>query len=389
MAANELTFEQLSTVLNEIVNAATGQTFTAPINTASFITMGQTALKTGYDPLMTAISQVMTRTIFSQRAYSGHFKGLRVDSQKFGNITRKLNISDAEWENDNRFELTDGQSIDMYVVKKPKILQTNFYGANVFSDFVTIYKDQLDCAFTSVDEFGRFLSMVLGNMQDRTVQARENLARSCICNMMCAVKTINRPESNIKLLTAYNNLTGASLTATSVYAPANYKPFMEWAVSYMSKISNMMTERTLRYHQNVTGKEIMRHTPIQNQKVYISADVDFQLTSRVLASEYHENFVRLADHEAVNFWQDVENPTTIQCNAVYLKSDGTLDEAQTTINNVFGFIFDEEGAGYTEVNQWSQPTPLNAAGGYTNNWWHFTDRYWNDACENAALFTLE
>ena len=390
MAVNDLTFNQLSTVLNEIVNAATGQTFTAPIDSASFISQAQTALKTGYDPLSTAISQVMSRTIFDERAYYGHFKGLMVSGERFGNMTRKLNISDSEWENDNRFELTDGQSIDMYIVKKPKILQTNFYGSNLYSDFVTIYKDQLDCAFNSADEFGRFISMVLSNINDRRVQAKENLNRSVIANLMAAIKEIGHTDQNVHLITAFNNISGESLTPTSVFAPENYKPFIEWAASYVAQISGMMTERSLKYQQNLTGYKVMHHTPLERQKMYMSASVDFAMTSRVLADAFHENYVRFADHEAVNFWQDIEDPNTIIAKCNYTDVDGSVKESSgTTIENVFGVIFDEMAAGVTTVNEWSMPTPMNANGGYTNHFYHFTDRYFNDVTEKAVLFTLD
>ncbi len=54
-----------------------------------------------------------------------------------------------------------------------------------------------------------------------------------------------------------------------------------------------------------------------------------------------------------------------------------------------GVLMDQEAAGYTVVNQWSAPAPFNARGGYTNMFWHFTDRYWNDFTENAVIFMLE
>ena len=387
MAANDLSFEQISAILNEIVNAATGQTFTAPINTKDFVTQAQVGLKTGYDPLSTAINQVMSRTIFSERSYSGHFKSMMVDALRFGNIVRKLNISDAEWENDNKFSLTDGESIDDFVVKKPKVLQTNFYGSNVYSDHVTIYKDQLDCAFSSPDELARFFSMVLNNINDRAVQARENLNRSCLTNLMGSCYQGGRV---IHLVTAFNNISGSSLTPTSINAPENYKSFMQWLASYVATISGLMTERSMEYHTNVTGYKVMRHTPYEMQKMYINAGTKFSMDSRVLADAYHDNYVKLAANESVNFWQDIQNPTDVTVDASYLKADGTVGNTGTIeLNNVLGVIFDEEAAGTTEINQWSMPTRMNASGGYTNHWYHFTDRYWEDDTENACLLLLD
>ena len=50
---------------------------------------------------------------------------------------------------------------------------------------------------------------------------------------------------------------------------------------------------------------------------------------------------------------------------------------------------EEETAMYDVVNVWSAPTPFNARGGYSNIWWHFTDRYLRDDTENAVVFLMD
>lgn len=392
MAVNDLTFNQLSTVLNSIVQQATGKQAQQVTNTAEFVSVAQTALKTGYDPVLQAISQVLSRTIFSIRPYTRKFGGLMVSNQQFGNIVRKLNIADKDWENDSRFELADGSSVDMYKVNKPAILQTNFYGANVFEKSLTIFKDQLDCAFSSPDEFGRFVSMTMTNASDMIEQAHENLARATLANFIGG-KISGDTASVIHLLTEYNTITGLEtpLTAETVYQPANFKPFMQWVYSRVASLSSLMTERTQKFHINVTGKEISRHTPVNKQKVYLYAPARYQTETMVLADVYHDNFLRMADNETVNFWQSIDKPDEINVQPVYLQTDGTLktDGSPVNKNGIFGVMFDEEAAGYTVVNQWSAPTPFNVKGGYSNIFWHFTDRYWNDFTENGVVLLLD
>ena len=173
MAVNDLTLNQVSTVLAEVVSQATGQKEKAPITTGDFVTVGQKALKVGYDPILNSISQVLSRTIFSVRPYSQHFKGMEMDSREYGNMIRKLTITDDGFEDDARYTLEDGQSIDMFKVKKPNVLQLNFYGANVFEkQSPTIFKDQLDTAFSSPEEFQRFISMLMTNATDQIAQAK-------------------------------------------------------------------------------------------------------------------------------------------------------------------------------------------------------------------------
>lgn len=391
MAVNDLTFNQLSTVLNSIVQQATGKQAQQVTNTAEFVSVAQTALKTGYDPVLQAISQVLSRTIFSIRPYTRKFGGLMVSNQQFGNIVRKLNIADKDWENDSRFELVDGSGVDMYKVNKPSILQTNFYGANVFEKSLTIFKDQLDCAFSSPDEFGRFVSMTMTNASDMIEQAHENLARATLANFIGG-KISGDAASVIHLLTEYNTITGLAtpLTAETVYQPANFKPFMQWVYSRVASISSLMTERTQKFHINVTGKEISRHTPVNKQKVYLYAPARYQTETMVLADVYHDNFLRMADNETVNFWQSIDKPDAINVQPVYLQTDGTLKTGEALNKaNIFGVMFDEEAAGYTVVNQWSAPTPFNVKGGYSNIFWHFTDRYWNDFTENGVVLLLD
>lgn len=393
--ANDLTFKQLATTLNSVVEQATGAKTITPTNTSEFIAVGQTALKAGYDPVMNAISQVLSKTIFSIRPYNEKFQGLYVDQQKWGNMTRKLNMVDAEFVDDDRYTLEDGQSVDQYIVRKPDVLQTNFYGGDTFSDYVTIFKDQLDTAFTGPDQWGSFLSMVMGNISDRHAQARENLARACIANFIAGKYAISQGEdtsgSVVHLLTEYNAATGLDLTATTVMQPANYAPFMQWVYARIADISSLMTERSLKFHVNVTDKEIARHTPYDRQKVFLFAPNRFATESRVLADTYHDNYIRYAADETVNFWQSIDNRTQIQVQPSYLGTDGGIIEATeaVTVDNIFGVIIDEEAAGYTILREWMAPTPFNSRGGYHNLWWHFDRRYINDFTENGVILLLD
>lgn len=389
MAVNDLSFNQLSTVLKTIYSQATGKSAIAAQNTAEFVSVASVALKTGYDPLATAISQVLSKTIFSVRPYSRKFSGLNVSSQRYGNHVRKLNIVDGDFENDDRITLANDAGVDQYIVKKPEVLQTNFYGSNVYQKHVTIYKDQLDCAFSSPDEFGRFISMVLQNASDMIEQAHENTARSTVANLIGG-KVAKDSGNVIYLLDEYKAQTGAALTTSTVFNSENFVPFAKWLFSYIKTVSQKMTERTYSYHMNVQGKEIARHTPVKNQKLYLYQPWMNNIDSSVISGVFNEKFMKMLDYEGVNFWQAFKNPTEINVTPVAISDKGLISSTSSpvSVKNVFGVLFDEEAAGYTTINQWAQPTPFNARGGYYNQFWHFTDRYWNDFTENCVVFIL-
>lgn len=392
MSVNTMNFEQAAQLLNAVNAQVTGKTGIAPTDTSGFVSLATATLQQGYDPVMNAISQIVGKTIFSIRPYSRKFKGLQVDNQKFGAITRKLNIADKDFENDVHFDLVDGQAIDHYKINKPEILQTNFYGANVIQKSVTYFKNQIDNAMSGPEQFGEFISMVTSNASDMIEQSYESLARATIANAIGGIVAgeTNAPERVIHLLSEYNALTGLSLTATSVYQPSNFKAFMQFVYSRVAEVSQMMSERTSLYQTKITGKDIIRHTPANRQKVYLYAPARYRSEMMALADTFHDNYLTMADTETVNFWQSAKTRDQISVTPNYLNASGVIVTGEAdVINNIFGIIFDDEFMGYTVIDQTTANTPMNAAGLYFNTFYHATLRYWTDYTEKAAVFLLD
>lgn len=391
MAMNDMSIEQVSTILNAIVNQATGKTATlTTYNAKDIISVAQTVLKTGYDPMTSAISQVLSRTIFSVRPYSKKFRGLEVSEQRWGNHVRKLQMIDGTFEDDERLTLSDGYSVDMYKVNKPKSLQTNFYGEDTFQRHITLYRDQLDTAFSSVGEFGSFVTMVMQNISDQIAQADETFDRAAIANFI-AGKYTGDSASVIHLVTEYNAYAGTSYDSDTIKDPTAYEPFIKWVFGRIKTLTGVMSERSELFHINVSGSEIKRHTPASRMKMYLFAPTMNDITASVLSDIYNDKLLKMADHESVNYWQNINAPDEILCKPVYMGTNGQLVNAVADVNveNIFGVIFDEEAIGVTRCNQWSERTPMNAAGGYTNMFWHWTRRYWNDFTENGIILLMD
>lgn len=385
-----LSFNQCATLLNAINQQATGRTDITPTTTADFISMATTVLNTGYDPVINAISQVLSRTVFSVRPYNRKFGGLFMDSQRWGNHVRKLQVVDKAAEEDDRLKLVDGESVDQQKVNKPSVLQTNFYGANVYQRSVTIFRDQLDSAFSSPDEFGRFISMVMQNVSDLMEQDHENMARLTLANFIAA-KVKADTGNVIHLVTEYNKVTGLALTSDTVKQPENFVPFMKWAYARIKTISGLMSERSVKYHMNIEGKPISRHTPKDRQKLYMYAANVNEIEASVLSSVYHDGYLKGMDFETVSYWQSIDTPMGISIKPSYIDNTGAVVSSPENVvqSNILGVLFDEEAVGITTVNTWSAPAPFNARGGYTNTFWHYTDRYFNDLTENGVVFLLD
>jgi hypothetical protein len=379
------------TTLNEIINQATGNKNIGVIN-GSFTSVATTALGINADALLNAMSQVISRTIFSIRPYNRKFAGLFVDNMKWGNHVRKINIGDKDWETNVSYDLVDGKSIDADIVSKPDILQTNFYGQCVYSKHYTIFRDQLNIALQNEAEFERFYTMLVQNTMDMIEQCHENTARATICNLIGG-KVKGDTLNVIHLVTEYNDVTGLELNTDTVKKPENFVPFYKWAFSRIKTISGLMTERSLQYHINVTGHNIMRHTPVQNQRLYLYTPEMNNVESSVFSSVFNEQYLKMMDYEGVNFWQSIKTPMGITVNSKYMSIDGSIKEDSTeggtATSNIFGVLMDEEAAGITTYGARTATTPYNARGEYTNVWFHFNDRYWNDFTENAVVFLLD
>lgn len=407
MAANDLSFNQLATVLNAIYTQAAGTPSETPIDESSFVTVAQRALLTGYDPLMTAVSQVLSKTIFSVRPYNALFEGLQRDSVRFGNHVRKLSPIDKPFEEDDRLKLVDGEAINQQVVNKPAVFQGNFYGANQYQKSITIYRDQLDSAFTSSEQFGSFLSMVTQNISDQLEHAREVLRRQTLVNLMAGVATGGSAAQVVHLKTRYAvDILGmdetddaADIAALNVFDPQYFGDFAKFMFAQIVTISQSMRERSYIYHINpteelveddgsVTGY-IMRHTPVQRQQLYLLSPMFNYVDAAVLSGAFHDEYLRLMPHEFTTFWQDITAPTKIDVTCTYMLPSGALDSDDFASTAVLGVLMDEEAAGVTQVNQWTANAPFNARGGYINTFWHETTRYYNDFTENAVVFMLD
>ena len=381
-------FNSIAT-LNAIISQATGKTNIGAIND-NFVSVSTTALGIAPDALLNAISQVISRTIFSIRPYNRKFAGLFVDNMKWGNHVRKINIGDKDWEANVSYDLVDGESIDADIVSKPDILQTNFYGQCVYSKHYTIFRDQLNIALQNEEEFTRFYTMLVQNTMDMVEQCHENTARATICNLIGG-KVKGDTSNVIHLVSEYNEVTSLELDSESVKKPENFVPFYKWAFSRIKTISGLMTERSLQYHINVTGHNIMRHTPVQNQRLYLYTPEMNNVESSVFSSVFNEQYLKMMDYEGVNFWQSIQTPMAINVQSRYMLPSGVItpDSTGTATSNIFGILMDEEAAGITTYGARTATTPYNARGEYMNVWWHFNDRYWNDFTENAVVFLLD
>ena len=388
MSVNTLSIEQAYSLIKSIHDQATGKTALTPTDPSSFASVATKTLATGYDTVLNAMSQVLTRTMIAVRRFDGSFNGLDMTGDRWGAITRKISFGDVDPAAENTYALVNGVSVDDMTVRKVPTLETHYYGSLVYSDHITIYTRQLDVAFQSPEEFGRFMAGLMTHWSNIRRQWLNEQKRMIVNNFISGKNALN--SNVIHLLTEYNSATGLSLTATTVLQPANYKPFMEWVFARVAGISRLMTERSELFQVKITGYDINRHTPLVDQRVYMLADFLEAMRAMVLADTYHDSFLTYSDVEPVSYWQAIQSPRSISTTPVYIDSTGavTVGTAQV-INNVVGVLFDRDAMGFNISQDEIVSSHYNAGGQYYNLWYHFRGQWQNDFTEKGVVLLMD
>lgn len=405
MGVNNMEFAQCAAILKSIADQATGTATLTATSTADFISIANTALQGGLDPVMNAITQVLARTIMSIRPYTAKLRGMEFSEREFGAVTRKLSMGDDDPSDNQALKWPvaydagqtppsgDGQSVDQWIIKKPKILQTNFYGFDTWQDYLTITQEQLYVAFRGPDELAEFVGMLMTGYENKHEQYLEAFKRMCLANFAAALIDENNSDRIVHLISEYNTLTGITpaLDSQTVYQPANFKPFMQFVYSRIAQITSLMTERSSLYQTAITGYNVNRHTPYEDQRVYLYAPARYQAEMMAIADIYHDNYLKLADTETLNFWQAIDTPDTINMTPTYVDTSGAVTVAGSAVSQsgVFGVIADREAFGVCELRKDVMQTPMNARGHYSNIWWSSILRAFNDNTEKGVVLLLD
>ena len=399
--SNPVTFQQSATVLNSIVQQATGRAQIIATE-ADFISVAQTALSMGRDAVFNALSNVFSKTIFSVRPYSASMKGLEKTLPQWGAAMRKINIVESDWKDNDAYKYPvlfdssqnpptgNGLSVDPWVISKREFLETHFLGQSVFSDSITIFEDQLETAFQNSAQFGAFLALITTNMNNKLEVVYENVSRFLVSNMAASLIAENDASRVVNLLTLYNTETGQQYTATDIKQPDKYPAFVKWAYAKIAAIASRFKEYSVKYQTTINSKYVPRHTPYDKQKMYMLSDERYAMDSRVLADTFHDNYLKYADVETVNFWQSIDAPDTINIKPTYTNTSGVVTTPASAINQtgVFALLFDDDAMGWARIHQNVIPTGINGRGEYRNMWYNMRIKCYMDNTEKAVVFLI-
>ena len=363
-------------IINDVHKMATGEENVAVVDTASFVDFGNNVLSSS-DATETFLNTYLLRiaqTYDTFRPYDGKLKDLMLSGSEWGAIVQKIDAEVPDFVSDETFEITDGQSVDQYIVRKPVGRQKLFIKRSTYSNYITTAKKLLKGAFLSEAAFLSWARMVAGKMRNKIEFATENLARLAIANYIA-----NAADNQIvHLLTDYNTESGETLTAATALLD---KDFLAYAAGTMELVSKRLRNLSVSYN----AEEAERHTPAGEQRFLVFDLFQSRLQHVVQYQAYHKDLVALGEFIEVPYWQGESNRDTI----IVTVDDGDGGTESKTVAHIMGFIFDKYALGAHRSEEETLTTPINARGRYYNTF-HFAEQLWfNDLSENGVVFLLD
>lgn len=395
--ANTYTPQDVYQLFNEMVSLATGRTDLKAVDTTSFVSVGQTLLNIANENTLNAISTVISRTIFSIRPYSGKIYSLRREPERWGGYIRKLTPLRQEFEASSDWntnlspnQLADGQSIDMYEINAPKMLQTNFIGTKVLQKHITRFRDQLAQAFQNENEFMRFVDAVMTQFANEVEQGNEVQSRLTLINYATGMVDMALPTV-IDLTAEFNAEFGTSYTRAEILT-GHLTQFMQFFVSTVKILSDRLTDIGVLYHANIDGyRPIDRHTPKSFQRLIMYSPMFTKAEAMVFSEIFNPIYLELGQNfERVNYWQSQKKPEAMMAtpNILDTTTGASRDGSAVTLPYVVGMLFDEQALGVMPQFEYASTTPFNSRGGYYNMYYHWRFNSYADYTENAVLFIM-
>lgn len=396
MAATPIVVNDAYTLMNDLVEQATGRKDLIATDTSSFVAVGETLLRTNVENTLSAISTMANRTIFAVRPYTSSLRSVYVTPERYGYQTRKLTPlrkgaeASQNWNTDlNLNQLDDGNSIDMYKINKPGVIQLNFYGILALQRHITRFRHQLNPAFRSEAELMRFWDAVMVDFANETELENEAKTRATLLNYIAGISSMGLYE--VDLVAEYNTTNGTTYTRAQLMT-SYLTEFMKFAAAQIPIYSDFLKDMSVNYHANITGYEkIQRHTPKSRQKMIMYNPLFKTAQAEVFSSIFNPKYLDIGSFEGVNYWQNQNDRTAIKITPSILDTaTGNMKKAETEVDlpYVMGVLYDEDALGVVPMFDYASTTPFNSAGEYYNMFVHWNFNMYNDFTENGILFVL-
>lgn len=285
-------------------------------------------------------------------------------------------------------KLTDGGSVDQFVINKGKQKVDYFYESSAFQIPVTIQTVEIRGALKSPEALERFFYGKLMYALNTKNHAIEVARYALLANEIIEATETSSPyvataatdeydaARRYKLVSLYNAIHSTNLDAKS--APYD-RDFIAFAVSIINSVRERMEKRSNSY--NATG--FSTFTPKGSSRLKIVAPFRTAINSYLYPNTLHNETNTLTDFETVPYLQNEKKPYTINY------SYGSTQDNSLETPPVLAVLHDEYALMEFTMIDDVETTPYNAAGKYTNDWVSCQHGRYMNRNANCVIFTLD
>lgn len=394
--------KQIYTLINSVSGEVLGRTDIVTDDLTGIVDLGKEVFnQSAVDNYVKSLVNHIGKVIFVNRPYAGKVPSVLMDAWEFGSVLEKISADVPEAEENDTWNLTDGQSYDQDVFHKPTVTAKFFNSKVTFEVPVSITERQVKESFSNAAQLNGFISMIyaaveksmtikadalimrtINNMIAETVLADAQAFGATAAGDMAGADLSSASTARcVNLLKLYNDKTGATtkLTAAKAITDPDFIRFASYVMgTYADRLQSISTVF------NVGGKE--RFTPKDMLHVVLLSDFAKAAQTYLYSDTFNRGDVLLPQAETVPFWQGSgQNYEFARTGNINIKESGGK---AVEISGVLGVMFDRDALGVCNLDR-RVTTNYNAKAEFFNNYYKFDAGYFNDTNENFVVFFIK
>lgn len=394
--------KQIYSLINSVSGEVLGRTDIVSEDLTGIVDLGKEVFnQSAVDNYVKSLVNHIGKVIFVNRPYAGKVPSVLMDAWEFGSVLEKISADVPEAEENDTWNLTDGQSYDQDVFHKPTVTAKFFNSKVTFEVPVSITERQVKESFSNAAQLNGFISMIyaaveksmtikadalimrtINNMIAETVLADAQAFGAAAAGDMAGADLSSASTARcVNLLKLYNDKTGATtpLTAAKAITDPDFIRFASYVMgTYADRLQSISTVF------NVGGKE--RFTPKDMLHVVLLSDFAKAAQTYLYSDTFNRGDVLLPQAETVPFWQGSgQNYEFAGTGNINIKESGGK---AVEISGVLGVMFDRDALGVCNLDR-RVTTNYNAKAEFFNNYYKFDAGYFNDTNENFVVFFIK
>lgn len=394
--------KQIYTLINSVSGEVLGRTDIVAEDLTGIVDLGTEVFnQNAVDNYVKSLVNHIGKVIFVNRPYAGKVPSVLMDAWEFGSVLEKISADVPEAEENDTWNLTDGQSYDQDIFHKPTVTAKFFNSKVTFEVPVSITERQVKESFSNAAQLNGFISMIYAAVEKSMTIKADALIMRTINNMIAETVLADAVAFGataagdmagadlasastarcVNLLKLYNDKTGAStkLTAAKAITDPDFIRFASYVMgTYADRLQSISTVF------NVGGKE--RFTPKDMLHVVLLSDFAKAAQTYLYSDTFNRGDVLLPQAETVPFWQGSgQNYEFASTGNINIKESGGK---AVEISGVLGVMFDRDALGVCNLDR-RVTTNYNAKAEFFNNYYKFDAGYFNDTNENFVVFFIE